>query len=72
MSVEIPSMQRSITGWGAQLQGDEQYLVQRIVTLERQYAFQQQRPLRFSIRYEWTGSDHDSLCNSSSFSLEVK
>ena len=52
MSVEIPPMRRSITGWGTQLQGDEQYLLQRIVILERHYAFQQQRPLRFSIRYE--------------------
>jgi hypothetical protein len=63
MSVEIPPMRRSLTGWGGQLQGDERYLLQRIVILERHYAFQQQRPLRFSIRYEWTGSDHDSPCN---------
>jgi len=42
MSVEIPPMRRSFTGWGAQLQGDERYLLQRIVILERHYAFQQQ------------------------------
>ena len=49
MSVEIPPMRKSLTGWGGQLQGDEQCLLQRISILERHYAFQQQRPLRFSI-----------------------
>jgi len=72
MSVGIPPMRRSLTGWGAQLQGDEQYLLQRIAILERQYAFQQQRPLRFSIRYERTRSDHDLPCDVSSCALEVQ
>jgi len=52
MSVESPPMRGLLTGWGGQLQGDERYPLQRIVILERYYAFQQQRPLRFSIRYE--------------------
>jgi len=51
MSVEVSPIQRSLTGRGAQLQGDERYRLQRIVILERHHAFQQQRPLRFSIRY---------------------
>jgi len=72
MSVEIPPMGRLLTGWGAQLQGDERYLLMKIVILERHYAFQRQRPLRFSIRYEWTGSDHDSPCDVSSCALEVQ
>ena len=58
-------MRRSLTGWGAQLQGDERCLLQRIVILERHDAFQHQQPLRFSIRDERTGSDHDSLCKES-------
>ena len=72
MSVEIPPMRRSLTGWDGQLQGDERYLLQRIVILERRYALQQQRPLRFSISYERTGWNHDSPCDVSSCALEFQ
>jgi len=72
ISVEIPPMRRLLTGRGAQLQGDERCLLQKIVTLERNDAFQHQRPLRFSIRYERTGSDHDSLCSASLWPLEAQ
>jgi len=46
MSVGIPPVRGLLFGWGAQLQGDERWLLQRIVILERNDAFQQQRPLR--------------------------
>ena len=65
-------MRRSLTGWGGQLQGDERYLLQRIVIPEKPHAFQQQQPLRFSMRYEWTGSGHDSPCEISLCALEVQ
>ena len=54
-NAEIPPTRTLLVGHDVQLQRSEQQVLQRIVILGNYYAFQQQRPLRFSIRCERTG-----------------